>query len=42
MADLIRDYIDGFLLTLNATNLKDMSLNLSIGIKGDTNKRNVL
>ena len=42
MADLRRDEIDGFLLKLNANNLIVISQNLNIGIKGETNKRNVL
>ena len=41
-ADLIRDYIDGFLLKLNPDNLIDISQTLNIDIKGETNKRNVL
>ena len=42
MADLRRDETDGFLLKLNANNLIVISQNLNIGIKGETNKRNVL
>ena len=42
MVDLIRDKIDGFLLKLDANNLIVLSQNLKIGIKGGTNKRNVL
>ena len=42
MVDLIRDKIYGFLLKLDANNLIVLSQNLKIGIKGGTNKQNVL
>ena len=42
MVNLITDEIDVLLLKLNVNNCADISQNLKIEIKGETNKRNVL
>ena len=41
MVDLITEEIDVILLKLNAYNLTDISQNVNIEIKGETNKQNV-
>ena len=42
MVNSITDEIDVLLLKLNVNNCADISQNLKIKIKGETNKRNVL